>query len=147
VNLDEMLTTERAAVEEALGRVLPAEDAWPERLHRAMRYAVLAGGKRVRPILARLAHRAAGGHPAEVADAVSGIELLHTYSLVHDDLPALDDDTIGGFMMASFASVPQEGEELRYNGVLLRVLEGDDRQVRRVLLRRLSPGETDGKQH
>jgi len=94
VNLDEMLTTERAAVEEALGRVLPAEDAWPERLHRAMRYAVLAGGKRVRPILARLAHRAAGGHPEEVADAVCGLELIHTYSLVHDDLPALDDDSL-----------------------------------------------------
>jgi len=64
------------------------------------------------------------------------------------DLPEEEDyDTIGGFMMASFASVPQEGEELRYNGVLLRVLEGDDRQVRRVLLRRLAPGEADQKQH
>lgn len=63
------------------------------------------------------------------------------------DLPEEEDyDTIGGFMMASFASVPQEGEELRYNGVLLRVLESDDRQVRRVLLQRLAPGETDQEQ-
>jgi geranylgeranyl diphosphate synthase type II len=94
VNLGELLATERASVEASLERVLPGEDAWPERLHRAMRYAVFAGGKRVRPILARLAFRAAGGDPEEITDAVCGLELIHTYSLVHDDLPALDDDNL-----------------------------------------------------
>jgi len=94
VNLAELLAVERAAIEDSLDRVLPAEDRWPERLHRAMRYAVFAGGKRVRPMLARFAHRAAGGDPDEVTDAVCGLELIHTYSLVHDDLPALDDDSL-----------------------------------------------------
>jgi geranylgeranyl pyrophosphate synthase len=59
-----------------------------------MEYAVLAGGKRVRPALARLAHRAAGGDPDEITLAACGLELIHTYSLVHDDLPALDNDTL-----------------------------------------------------
>ncbi|MCK5377506.1 MAG: polyprenyl synthetase family protein, partial [Acidobacteria bacterium] len=63
MNLDRLLAEERAAVEAALGRLLPAEGAWPERLHRAMAFAVFAGGKRVRPVLARLAHSAAGGDP------------------------------------------------------------------------------------
>jgi geranylgeranyl pyrophosphate synthase len=59
-----------------------------------MRHAVLGGGKRVRPILVRLAHRAAGGDPDLVTDAACGLELIHTYSLVHDDLPAMDDDVL-----------------------------------------------------
>ncbi len=94
MSLGELLASERAAVEAGLERVLPAAGSWPARLHRAMRYAVFAGGKRVRPILARLAHAAAGGDPGAVTDAVCGLELIHTYSLVHDDLPALDDDVL-----------------------------------------------------
>lgn len=91
--IDEILRPEREAIEAALVRLLP-EDAWPERLHRAMAHAVFAGGKRVRPILARLAHRAAGGDPDVVTDAACGLELIHTYSLIHDDLPAFDDDVL-----------------------------------------------------
>ncbi len=94
MNLGELLAAEREVIEAALGRVLPADTDWPERLHRAMRYAVFAGGKRVRPILARLANAAAGGDPDDITEAVCGLELIHTYSLVHDDLPALDDDTL-----------------------------------------------------
>lgn len=94
VDLAALLSRERAVVDEGLLRVLPAPDRWPERLHRAMTYAVMAGGKRVRPILARLAHAAAGGDPGHVTEAVCGLELIHTYSLVHDDLPALDDDLL-----------------------------------------------------
>ncbi len=85
---------ERAAVEAALEQVLPPETAWPTRLHRAMRYAVFGGGKRIRPILARLACRAAGGDADEITVAATGLELIHTYSLIHDDLPALDDDVL-----------------------------------------------------
>jgi geranylgeranyl pyrophosphate synthase len=92
--VETLLEAERRAVEAALDRVLPAADAWPQRLHRAMRYAVLGGGKRLRPVLARIATRVAGGDPASVAEAVCGLELIHTYSLVHDDLPALDDDVL-----------------------------------------------------
>lgn len=91
--IDGLLKREREPVETALARLLP-EDAWPARLHRAMAHAVFAGGKRIRPILARLAHRAAGGDPAAVTEAVCGLELIHTYSLIHDDLPAFDDDVL-----------------------------------------------------
>lgn len=88
-----ILNRERQVVESALAELLP-RDAWPERLHRAMAHAVFAGGKRIRPILARLAHRAAGGDPDQITAAACGLELIHTYSLVHDDLPAFDDDVL-----------------------------------------------------
>lgn len=91
--IDELLTRERAVIERALVDLLPT-DAWPERLHQAMAHAVFAGGKRIRPILARIAHRAAGGDPDEITKAACGLELIHTYSLIHDDLPAFDDDVL-----------------------------------------------------
>ncbi len=94
MDVSDLLAAERAVVEAVLDRVLPPAAIWPERLHRAMRHAVLAGGKRVRPILARLAHRAASGDPDRITEAACGLELIHTYSLVHDDLPALDDDML-----------------------------------------------------
>ena len=94
MNLERLLADERRLVETALERLLPARDAWPERLHRAMAHAVFAGGKRVRPVLARLAHRAAGGDPDDITEAACGLELIHTYSLVHDDLPAMDNDVL-----------------------------------------------------
>ena len=90
----ERLAAERSVVEDALHELLPATGVWPERLWKAMEYAVFAGGKRIRPILARLAHRAAGGNPDDITKAVCGLELIHTYSLVHDDLPALDNDVL-----------------------------------------------------
>lgn len=94
MKVQQLLQRERSLVDGALDRVLPAEERWPQRLHAAMRYAVLGGGKRVRPILARLAHAAAGGDPDRITEAACGLELIHTYSLVHDDLPALDDDVL-----------------------------------------------------
>jgi geranylgeranyl pyrophosphate synthase len=94
VNVEELLTGERAAVDTALRRLVPPDDKAPDRLRRGMAHAVFAGGKRVRPILARLAHRAAGGDPNTVTEAACGLELIHTYSLVHDDLPALDNDVL-----------------------------------------------------
>ena len=89
-----LLAREREAVEESLHSLFPAAGEWPDRLWQAMAYAVFAGGKRIRPVLARLAHRAAGGDPAEITYTACGLELIHTYSLVHDDLPALDDDVL-----------------------------------------------------
>lgn len=94
MNVEQFLAEERAEVEMALRRLLPPDDLAPDRLRRAMAHAVFAGGKRVRPILARLAHRAAGGNPKTVTEAACGLELIHTYSLVHDDLPALDNDVL-----------------------------------------------------
>ena len=84
----------QARVERALERVLPAADHTPQRLHEAMRYAVLGSGKRVRPMLAFAAGEATDA-PLERLDAVAcALELIHAYSLVHDDLPCMDDDVL-----------------------------------------------------
>jgi geranylgeranyl diphosphate synthase, type II len=79
-------------VDQALARFLPAEDTLPASLHKAMRYSVFAGGKRIRPILMIAACEAVGGDPALVLPAACAMEMIHTYSLIHDDLPAMDDD-------------------------------------------------------
>ncbi|MGC8915685.1 MAG: polyprenyl synthetase family protein [Thermoanaerobaculum sp.] len=92
--IEAFLEAERRHIDQALSTLLPPEDAWPQDLHRAMRYAVLAGGKRLRPILFRLGHALAGGNADDVLEASCGVELIHTYSLVHDDLPAMDNDTL-----------------------------------------------------
>jgi len=77
-----------------LRRVLPAPDIAPQRLHQALRYAVLEGGKRVRPLLAFAAGELANADPERVALAGAAVELIHAYSLVHDDLPCMDDDVL-----------------------------------------------------
>jgi len=81
-------------MDSVLDRVLPPEDASPERLHRAMRYPVFAGGKRLRPALLLAALRSLEGDEEPAWNAAAAVELIHTYSLVHDDLPALDDDAL-----------------------------------------------------
>jgi len=81
-----------AAVDAALERVLPAESDRPETLHKAMRYSVFAGGKRLRPVLVVAGAEAVGGTMADVMPTACALELIHTYSLVHDDLPAMDND-------------------------------------------------------
>ncbi|MGH8678664.1 MAG: polyprenyl synthetase family protein [Burkholderiales bacterium] len=81
-------------IERVLGDVLPAADVAPRRLHAAMRYAVLGGGKRVRPLLAYAAGELAQADLQRVDYAAAAVELIHTYSLVHDDLPSMDDDTL-----------------------------------------------------
>jgi len=84
----------RGLVDEALERLLPPADEEPRRLHAAMRYSVLGGGKRLRPAVARAACHAFGGTDGDVLPAACALEMLHTYSLIHDDLPALDDDDL-----------------------------------------------------
>jgi geranylgeranyl diphosphate synthase type II len=78
-------------VEDALDRVLPSADAPPARVHAAMRHSVFAGGKRLRPILVIAAAGVAGMAARDVLPAACAVELIHTYSLIHDDLPAMDD--------------------------------------------------------
>jgi geranylgeranyl pyrophosphate synthase len=94
VTIEPVLAREREAVEAVLGELFSEREQWPARLWEAMEYAVFAGGKRIRPALARLAHRASGGNADVMTRAACGLELIHTYSLVHDDLPALDDDIL-----------------------------------------------------
>jgi len=84
----------RTRVEAALDRALPDPDASPHRLHGAMRHGVLNGGKRMRPLLVYAAGTAFGASEAHLDAAAAAIELVHCYSLVHDDLPAMDDDAL-----------------------------------------------------
>jgi farnesyl diphosphate synthase len=80
--------------EEVLRGLLPQADVAPQRLHEAMRYAVLDGGKRVRPLLAFAAGELAGAEQARVDVAAAAVELIHAYSLLHDDMPCMDDDVL-----------------------------------------------------
>ena len=84
----------RLRIDAALDRIMPAESEPPAELHRAMRYSVLAGGKRLRPLLALAAAEAVGADSGAVVDEACSLELLHTYTLVHDDLPAMDNDDL-----------------------------------------------------
>ena len=79
-------------MDEALDRCLPPATAYPPTIHEAMRYSVFAGGKRLRPILVIAGAEAVGGQMADVLPTACCFELIHTYSLIHDDLPAMDDD-------------------------------------------------------
>jgi len=92
--LEELLAESRARVDAALDACLPPSEAAPAALHEAMRYAVFSGGKRLRPALAYAAARACGAEPAAADPVAVAIELVHAYSLVHDDLPAMDDDDV-----------------------------------------------------
>ena len=84
----------QARMETALGRLLPAGHLVPARLHEAMRYAVLEGGKRVRPLLAFGAGEVAQASGERLETVAAAVELIHAYSLVHDDLPCMDDDAL-----------------------------------------------------
>jgi len=86
------LEERRLQVDEALGRYLPEASDHPKEIHEAVRYSVFAGGKRLRPILVLAAAEAAGGQVEHALPSAAAIELIHTYSLIHDDLPAMDDD-------------------------------------------------------
>jgi len=91
-DLKAYLENRLAMVEAGLDRALPPETVPPARVHEAMRYSVLAPGKRLRPILVIAGAEAAGGRAADVLDTACALELIHAYSLIHDDLPAMDDD-------------------------------------------------------
>jgi geranylgeranyl diphosphate synthase type II len=91
-DLDRYLDEKRRVVEAALARHLEGFAGTPTRLAEAMAYSLLAGGKRLRPILALAACEAVGGREGDALDAACAVEMIHTYSLIHDDLPAMDDD-------------------------------------------------------
>jgi geranylgeranyl diphosphate synthase, type II len=92
IDLGAYMKQRAGAVDAALERFLPAESDPPASLHRAMRYSVFAGGKRLRPVLVIAGAEAVGGHLDDVLPTACAMELIHTYSLVHDDLPAMDND-------------------------------------------------------
>ena len=90
--LDTYLQDRVQLLESALDAYLPDKETLPARLHEAMRYSVFAGGKRIRPVLMMAACEAVGGDPQTVLPAACAIEMIHSYSLIHDDLPSMDDD-------------------------------------------------------
>jgi len=95
VMLSETLDHGRALTDAALDRLIPSETQYPVSIHKAMRHSVFAGGKRLRPILCIEAGRMiAGAFPDGIDDLGAALEMLHTYSLIHDDLPALDNDDL-----------------------------------------------------
>lgn len=94
MDLKTYLTTMEAETDAALDRFLPKEKQRPSTIHAAMRYSVFAGGKRLRPILCIAAAEACGGSLEDALPPACAVELMHTYSLVHDDLPAMDDDDL-----------------------------------------------------
>jgi geranylgeranyl diphosphate synthase type II len=91
-DLDVYVQERRRLVDAALDGFLPSEATRPASVHRAMRYSVLAGGKRLRPILVIAGAEVVGASPSAVMPTACAMELIHTYSLIHDDLPAMDDD-------------------------------------------------------
>ena len=86
------LTSRQSLVEKALDRFIPKSTVKPTTLHKAMRYSLLAGGKRLRPILCLAAAEACGGEVSKAIPAACAVECIHTYSLIHDDLPCMDND-------------------------------------------------------
>lgn len=92
--LKEYFRVRLQAVDLALNRLLPRASAKPATLHKAMRYSLFAGGKRIRPILALAAAEACAGATADALPAACAVECIHTYSLIHDDLPCMDDDDL-----------------------------------------------------
>lgn len=94
LNLQEYLVERRVLVDKALDEMIPGEDNEPAVLHRAMRYSLFAGGKRIRPILALAAGEVVGEAPEVLLPLAAALECVHTYSLIHDDLPAMDNDDL-----------------------------------------------------
>ena len=94
VTLAQFLQEQRALVDQELERLLPRADEYPVTIHRAMRHSVFAGGKRLRPVLCLEVGRLASGEEKPLRRVAAALELIHTYSLIHDDLPALDNDDL-----------------------------------------------------
>lgn len=92
MNLTEYLAAQQQAIDAELQRLVPAESVAPATIHRAMRYSLMAGGKRIRPVLCIAAARTLSESVEGVEAAACSLEFIHTYSLIHDDLPALDND-------------------------------------------------------
>src|SRR5579884_2814416 len=94
MTVHEYLAVQQKLIEQTLDRCVPAESIPPDTIHKAMRYSLFAGGKRIRPVLCLAAAQAVSDFSGGVESAAVALELVHTYSLIHDDLPALDNDDL-----------------------------------------------------
>lgn len=94
MTLHEYMAAQQKAVDATLDRWVPPEDENPATIHRAMRYSLFAGGKRIRPLLNMASAEAVSDAPIGIESCACALEMIHTYSLIHDDLPALDNDEL-----------------------------------------------------
>src|SRR3984893_19020264 len=94
MQLKAYLAKRQKTIDRAVERYLPKENVRPATIHKAMRYSLFAGGKRLRPILALAAAEACGGAIEAALPHACSVECIHTYSLIHDDLPCMDDDDL-----------------------------------------------------
>ena len=92
MDIEAYLEEKRVLVDGCLDQLLPEKNQFPPLLHQAMRYCLCAGGKRIRPVLAFAAAEAVGGDPHSIVHEACALELIHTFTLIHDDLPAMDND-------------------------------------------------------
>ena len=92
--LDAWIKRNRGLIEKSLRGSVPATKTKPATIHRAMRYSLLSGGKRLRPLLCCAASEACGGTASQALSAACAVEMIHAYSLIHDDLPCMDDDKL-----------------------------------------------------
>jgi geranylgeranyl diphosphate synthase type II len=151
MTLRDYLAQQQRLVDSELDRLVPPESTAPATIHRAMRYSLFAGGKRIRPILCIEAARTISDSPDGVTAAACSLELIHTYSLIHDDLPALDNDDyrrgkltnhkVFGEAMAILA-----GDSLLTLAfqVLAQLPTGDDRRARLILELSTASGTVGG---
>src|SRR5438270_886473 len=135
--LKETLASGCTRIDSALERLLPPETQLPTSIHKAMRHSVFAGGKRLRPILCMEATRMvqrdlpAGELPERVAELGSALEMLHTYSLIHDDLPALDNDDLRHVTQSSVQLGKTAGKDTASEKATYPAVFGMDESLRR----------------
>jgi len=92
MDIKKYITNKKKLIDKALDRYLPSSKTKPQAIHKAMRYSVFPGGKRIRPILTIASFEACGGKTSSIMPVACAIELIHTYTLIHDDLPCMDND-------------------------------------------------------
>jgi geranylgeranyl pyrophosphate synthase len=138
VTFEAWLADRRRQVDDALERLLPAAQGPAATVARAMRYAVLGGGKRLRPCTVLAACEACGGSPDDAVGPAAAIEMLHAYSLIHDDLPAMDDDdlrrgrpTVHRAFDEATAILAGDALQAEAFGILAALPGGEDRAGRR----------------
>ena len=123
MNAEETLACYASQIEEALVEALPSDPDTPPDLLEAMRYSLMAGGKRLRPILVLLATEACGADPRDAMPAACAVEMVHTYSLIHDDLPAMDDDDLRRGQPTSHVAFGEAMAILAGDALLTRAFE------------------------
>ena len=123
MNAEETLARYASQIEEALVEALPSDPDTPPDLLEAMRYSLMAGGKRRRPILVLLAAEACGADPRDAMPAACAVEMVHTYSLIHDDLPAMDDDDLRRGQPTSHVAFGEAMAILAGDALLTRAFE------------------------